>query len=211
MQDSADSGFDADRTAGTCLGIAAAATVLAMAHHPTSPHDITGGGDFVHGAMIMLLAVMAFGFLHFALRRGLSRPVILAGVVAYGFSVVANFGAATINGFVVPALAARGPDAVGHDTFLLAWYANQALARLGVYATGAAYVLWSIDFLRRAGLVNRAIGAAGMIAGAVPAALLLSGQAAMELRTAFPVYSAHAVWAILVAIQLVRRRIAGCA
>jgi hypothetical protein len=133
--------------------------------------------------------------------------VILAGTVAYGFSLVANFGAATINGFVVPALAARGPEAVGHDTFLLAWYANQALARLAVYATGAAYVLWSIDFLRRAGLANRVIGAVGVVAGAVPAATLLSGQAAMELRVAFPVYSAHAVWAILVAIQMVRRKI----
>jgi hypothetical protein len=207
MQDSVDSGFDADRIAGTCLGIAAAATVLAMAHHPTGPHGGDGGGDFVHGSMIALLAVMAFGFFHFALRRGFSRPVILAGAVAYGFSLVANFGAATINGFVVPALAARGPEAVGHDTLLLAWYANQALARLAVYATGAAYVLWSVDFLRRDGFANRAIGAAGVIAGAVPAALLLSGQAAMELRVAFPVYSAHAAWAILVAIQLVRCRI----
>lgn len=207
MPDSADARFDADRIAGSCLGIAAAATVLAMAHHPTSPHGGDGGGDFVHGMMIVLLAAMAFGFYHFALRRGVSRPVILAGMVAYGLSVVANFGAATINGFVVPALAALGPEAVGHDTFLLAWFANQALARLAVYAIGAAYVLWSIDFLRRAGLANRAIGAVGVIAGAVPAALLLSGQAAMELRVAFPVYSAHAVWAILVAIQLVRRKI----
>lgn len=207
MQASADSRFDADRVAGFCLGIAAAATVLAMAHHPTSPHGGGGGGDFIHGAMIVLIAVMAFGFFHFALRRGMSSPVILAGVIAYGFSLVANFGAATINGFVVPALAARGPDAVGHDTFLLAWYANQALARLAVYAVGAAYVLWSIGFLQRAGLANRAIGAFGLIAGAVPAALLLSGQAAMELRVAFPVYSAHAAWAILVAIQLVRGKI----
>ena len=207
MRDSADATFDADRIAGTCLGIAAAATVLAMAHHPTGPHGGDGGGDFIHGAMIVLLAVMAFGFFHFALRRGFSRPVILAGAVADGFSLVANFGAATINGFVVPALAARGPEAVGHDTFLLAWYANQALARLGVYATGAAYVLWSIDFLRRDGLMNRAIGAVGVVAGAVPATLLLSGQAAMELRVAFPVYSAHAVWAILVALQMLRRKI----
>jgi hypothetical protein len=207
MQDSADSRIDADRIAGTCLGIAAAASVLAMSHHPTGPHGGDGGGDFVHGAMIILLAVMAFGFFHFALRRGVSRPVILAGAVAYGIGLVANFGAATINGFVVPALAARGPDAVGHDTFLLAWYANQALARLAVYAVGAAYVLWSIDFLRRDGLVNRAIGATGVIVGAVPATLLLSGNASMELRVAFPVYSAHAVWAILVATQLVRRKI----
>ena len=64
-----------------------------------------------------------------------------------------------------------------------------------------------IDFLRRAGLANRVIGAVGVVAGAVPAAMLLSGQATMELRVAFPVYSAHAVWAILVAIQMVRRKI----
>ncbi|HEV2816807.1 MAG TPA: hypothetical protein VGW40_06255 [Allosphingosinicella sp.] len=125
-----------DRIAGGALIGAALSSVLAMAHHPTSAH--AGAlGPIVHGTMIVLLAATAFGFAHFALRRGAGRPAILAGLVAYALSVVVTIGAATINGFIVTALAARG--VTNHDLFLFAWEANQALARLGVYATAAAF------------------------------------------------------------------------
>ena len=119
----------ADRIAGAALIAAAASSVLAMAHHPTSAH---GGalGAIVHGVMIVLLAVTAFGFAHFAIRRGLGRPAMLAGLVAYGLCGFGHVGAATIGGFVVPALAARGDDSVGHDIFLLAWESNQASRKM---------------------------------------------------------------------------------
>jgi len=188
-----------DRTAGGVLIGAAAASVLAMAHHPTSAHA-AGMGAAVHGAMIALLAAMAFGFAHFALRRGVRRPAVLAGLVAYGFSLVFHAGAATINGFVVPALAARGPSAVGHDVLLFAWEANQALAGLGVYATGAAFAAWGADLLRG----SRLLGLAGIAAGAVPAALVAAGVLEMNVAGAFAVYAAHAAWAALLGVHLIR-------
>ena len=179
-----------------------------MAHHPSGAH--AGGlGGLVHGAMILFLAVLAWGFLTFALRRGAARPAILAGLAAYGVSAFAHFGAATLNGFVVPALAARGHGAVGHDVFLFAWEANQALARLGVYATGAAFVLWGADLLRGPGRDTRALGAIGLLAGAVPAAMLAFGWIGMNVAGAFTAYAAHAAWSALVGVQLMRGRIAG--
>ncbi len=196
-----------DLVAGICLAGAAAGTVAAMAYHPSSAHGIDGAVDFVHAGMIVLLAVLFFGFSHFAVRRGIDKPGILAGLVAYGISLAAHIGAATLNGFVVPALAARGADAVSHDIFVLAWEANQALARLGVVATGIAFALWGIDFLTRTGRLNRAIGLAGLVAGVAPAMLLLAGGVAMTVSTAFAIYSVHAVWSVLVGVQLIRRRI----
>ena len=193
-----------DRIAAAALVAAAAGSVFAMAHHPVGGH---GGalGPIVHGAMIVLLAVTTFGFAWFAVRRGLDRPAILAGLVAYAIALLGHVGAATINGFAVPALAAR--QVTDHGLFLLAWELNQALAKLGVFATGAAFILWSIDFLRRAGLEAKAIGALGLLAGAVPAGLLAAGLLRMDVAGAFIVYAAHASWAALVGWHLWRGRL----
>jgi len=194
----------ADRIAGWAMIAAAALSVLAMAHHPTSAH--AGGlAGFIHGAMIVLLALTTFGFAHFALRRGLGRPAILAGLIAYLISLVGHVGAATINGFVVPALAARG--VTDHGLFLFAWEANQALAKLGVFATGAAYVLWSLDFLRRPGVEARALGALGLLAGLLPAALLGSGAITMNVSGAGVAYGAFAGWGVLVGLHLLRGKL----
>lgn len=190
-----------DRIAGAALAAAALVSVAAMAHHPTSAHGGGGLNGLVHGLMIILVALLAFGFVHFARGRGLDRPAILAGLIAYGISVVAHVGAATINGFVVPALAGRG--GLSHDIFLFAWETNQALAGLGVYATGAAFILWSIDLVRRGGGWLRLVGLAGLVAGALPAALLAVGAIRMNVNGALLVYAVHAAWAASVGISLI--------
>jgi len=201
-------GGAADRTAGAVLIVAAAGTVVAMGHHPSSAHS-GGLGGLVHGAMVALAAMLGFGFTQFARRRSLDRPAILAGLVAYAIGLFAHVAAATINGFVVPALAGRGAGAVGHDIFLLAWESNQALARLGVFAAGAAFILWSIDLLRRGGRATRLVGGAGLVAGAAPAILIAAGLLTMDVAGAAAVYAAHAAWSILVGVQLARGELGG--
>jgi hypothetical protein len=196
---------DHGRVAGFGLCGAAAATVLAMSHHPTGLHGIPGGGDVVHGTMIVLLAVTAVGLFYFAQRRGYDKLWILAGVVAYAISLGAHIGAGTLNGFVAPALAARGSGTVGHDAFLLVWEMNQSLARIGVYATGAAFTVWSFDFLGRAETMNRLTGVVGLLCGLLPAILLFGGLVSMNVHGALAIYAAHAVWIALVGVQLIRR------
>lgn len=193
--------MDTQRAGGAALVAAAVGTVAAMAHHPTGMH---GGGlaQAVHAAMIVFLALTAFGFASFAAARGAARPPVLAGLVAYALALFGHAGAATINGFVVPALAGRGVGA--HDIFLLAWEANQALAKLGVIATGAAYLLWSADFLSRRGTEAKAIGLAGVVAGALPPALLLGGLIRMDVTGAALAYAVQATWGVAVALHLLR-------
>jgi hypothetical protein len=196
----------ADRIAGGALIAGSLLSVLVMAHHPehVDPNGIVG---LVHGAMIVLMSVIAFGFAHFALRRGVARPAILAGLIAYFIGLVADLGAGTTNGFIVPALARHGADAGGRGVFLLAWEANQALAGLGVFATAAAFTFWSIDFLRRPGLEPRAIGALGLLAGLVPAGLLATGMTDMHVAGAFAAYAAFALWGAIVGLHMFRGRL----
>lgn len=182
-----------DRIGGAALIVAAAGTVLAMAHHPSGMH---GGplGQIVHGAMIALLGLLTFGFLRFAQLRGFDRPLILIGIIAYVVSLLAHVGAATINGFIVPGLVGGQPP-VSHDILRFAWHANQALAKLGVFATGIAYVAWGAELSRETR--TRWIGLAGIVAGIVPAALLAAGAIRLDVAGAFIAYATHAAWAVL--------------
>jgi hypothetical protein len=190
-----------DRIAGVALIGAALLSVLAMAHHPSSA-DAGPIGPIVHGTMIILLAITFYGFAHFALRRGVDKPAILAGLVAYAVNLFATIGAAAINGFVVTALAARG--IADRDLFLLAWESNQALAGIGVFATGIAFGLWSLDFLRRPGLEAKAIGALGLLCGPGVALALGSGVIDMHLAGAILAYAAFALWGVAVGQHLLR-------
>jgi hypothetical protein len=186
-----------DRAAGLALIGAAAASMLAMSHHPTS---LRAGAliGIDHGAMILFAGMMMFGFTQFARLRGLERPAVLAGLVAYAIAILASIGAALVSGFVAPALAAHAPGA-SHEFFDLTWAMNQALAKLGVVAAGGAYLLWSLDLWR----TSKPAALLGLAAGGVPAALILSGTG-MHLHVAVLVYAAQVLWAALIGWLLLR-------
>lgn len=194
------------RAAGIVLLTAAALTVVAMSQHPAGMHGATMLSSVVHAGMMVLLALMFVGFAVVSVQRGLDRLLVIIALTACGVSTFAHVGAATINGFIVPSLAMR-PEPPGHDIFLLCWQANQALARLGVYATGIAYLAWSIDLLRGANLANRVIAVSGIAAAVLPALALGAGLLKMNVHGAFLVYTVHAAWAVAVGVQLVRGKL----
>lgn len=189
------------RAIGVLMIVASAGAVLAMAHHPSGPH----GGPLVaivHSAMIVFLLLWAWGFFVFAGQLGAARVTVVGGLIAYAGSLLAHLIAATTNGFIAPGLMEGG--VTNHDLFLLAWLTNQAFAKLGVYLTGAAYGLWSIELLTRGRRDLRLLGAAGLIAGIGPAILLASGLVDMRVAGAFVIYAAHALWAAVVGFFLLR-------
>ena len=106
----------------------------------------------------------------------------------------------------MPSLAERG--SIPHEIIDLAWEANQALAGLGVIAAGAAILLWSLDFLGRGGAEARVIGTAGLIAGTLPAVLLIVDVIEMNFAGAFLAYALQAAWGAAVGFHLVRRKAA---
>ena len=192
-----------ERAGGVALVVAGAGIVLGMAHHPTH----LGPGlmnQLIHGVLLGFLGLTTFGFATLAAARG-PRPTILAGAVCYAFALFGHVGAATIDGFVVPALAARGA-VVGRDLFLLSWDMNQALATLGVVAAGLAILFWSADFLTRRGPEPRLIGALGVLSGAGPVGLLAAGAINMRVSGALIAYACHAAWGAAVGIHLLRSK-----
>jgi hypothetical protein len=178
--------------------------MLVMAHHPHQA-GLLELGQHVHGAMIAIVALTALGLAWFARGLGLDRLTVLAGLIAYGIALFADIGAATINGFVVTNLVAHGVS--DRPILLLAWEANQALARLGVTAAGVAFLLWSAELVRRRGW-GRALGVLGILAGAVPMLLLATGLMSMNLKGAVPIYAGQALWVVLAGLYLGSGRLA---
>jgi hypothetical protein len=191
--------MDADRIAGGALMLAALGIAVMMGHHPSSFHAIALA-RFVHGAMIALIGVTTYGFAHLALRMGVEKPAALAGLVACGIGALGGIGAGTINGFLVTGLVVRG--VTDHNLLLFAWEGNQALAHIGVIASGTAFLLWSSDFVRRPGWAARGLGALGILAGTLPMLLLWSGMLGMNLAGAILIYGIHAAWIALAGLYL---------
>ena len=177
--------------------------VFTMGHHPSGGHGQGGLTQWVHGAMIVFLALLFYGFCRFCQIHDVRRPNVLFGLIAYGIGLFAHVVAATINGFVVGALAARG-DVVGHEIFLLCWELNQAAARLGVVATGTAMVAWSLDFVRQSSWFDRGIGSLGILGGIAPVVWLLGVAPEMNVAVALAIYTSHMLWVFLVGIRLWR-------
>lgn len=195
-----------DRTVGIILLITAILTVVSMAHHPSNAHA-PSLVYLVHGAMLVLLSSMFFGLSWYSLRRGLGNVLVLAALVAYLLNYFSHIIAGTINGFVVPQLAARGDD-VPHAFFVVAWETNQAFAQLGTAATAVAFALWGFDMLRTSEGWPRWVGMIGMAAGIIPLGILVN-DSTMDVPTALLIYGLHATFVALVGVLLVRGKIPG--
>lgn len=196
------------RTGGGILLSTALLAIAAMAHHPTGL-DGSGAalgmtpGAFIHTTMIVLISGMFWGFVVFAVRQALGGWMV-AGLVAYGIGFVANLFAATINGFIVPAVAARVDHAASGDLFVLLWHSNQAAANVGVYAASAAFLIWSARLLERKTAGDRVVGGLGLLAALGPGAALFTGALSLDVAGAMIAYGVHAAWAGLVGLQMLR-------
>ena len=192
-----------DRAVGIILFIAAVLTVVTMAHHPTGHGGMLG--PMVHGAMIALLSIQLFGYSCFGLRLGLDHPVILAALIAYWLNYLAHIIAATINGFIVPALAEHGEE-IPHALFLLAWESNQAFARLGTVAAGVSFVLLGLNRIRRESGFEKVVGGLGILAGVLPVIMLIF-DSTMDVRSAFVMYGIHSVFLALIGLLMIRSNV----
>ena len=116
-------------------GIAIIASALlgafAMAHHPSA-----GGADFmafarnvermaflnqaVHGVLLALVAVITWGLVVFALRRGVGRSLVTLGLVAWAIGVTGMAAAGIFNGFVVVDVARRALAAPQNSEMMFA-------------------------------------------------------------------------------------------
>jgi len=207
------------RVAGAALIAASILSVVALGFDPDiSGHDsreilqgiiaATRVHQAVHIAEMLSLGGFAFGFTSLARGLGLQRPAVLAGLVAYLAGCLAMLGAATLDGFVTPDIAAgfitRSPADidVGMNLLRFTGILLQNLADLSFVLLAAGTLLWALALI--AGRVpHRVTGAIGLASGIVPIILVVL-HLDQDPTSLIMVLVAQSAWNIAAAILLLR-------
>ena len=209
--------------AASAIGGGSILSVALMSHHPSvDAHDTSGFiagvahelplNGFVHGGMIGMALVIAFGFYGFATILGPGMAWVRAGVVCYAVGTVAMIGAALTNGFVIPSFSARfvGESQEAIDamspSLILASEAGFTCARLGVVLTSSAFLAWSLALLPRRGLAA-VTGAVGLLVGGASLVGLATGHLEMTVHGFSAFVVSQTVWSVLVSVVLLQRKL----
>lgn len=205
------------RVLNRATGIALiAGSILALAfmlHHPSTSagdlasalEEISAEGNlsgWVHGLLMVTMTGIWFGTYGLTACLGTSRPLPVFGFMLIGLGTLAYLLAASVSGFIVPAI---GADYAGspaaemeHARALLdlAGTANQVFASAGVMATAAGILAWSLCLVLRPGS-SRWIGVFGIAVSILPALMLLTGHLRLHVTGMTLVVAAHGGWYLL--------------
>jgi hypothetical protein len=217
MESRADDGRET-AIARAILLVATFLEVAVMGHHPSvQASDPLGAARemvalsatavTVHGVLVALMLVIAYGCAVFASGRGASRPLIGIGSIFYGAGVVVMIGAALVSGFVLPDLANALPHATAGDgpglnsIFILCRVLNRTCANFGVVAMSVGIGCWSLDLLKTPGL-KRAVGAWGCVVSILAPLAIFSRWIHLDVHGMTQVIVLQASWYISMAFIL---------
>jgi hypothetical protein len=210
------------RIPGISLVASAILAMAAMAHHPTA-----GGGDFaafarnvermarvnqaVHGTMIVLVAVLTWTLVAFAARRGLHRPLVMAGLVAWAIGAIVMIIPPVFNGFVIVDIARRAlasPETADMLRVTLQTLSSGVgvIVMIGAIGMSIAVLLWSADLARDTGPA-RWTGVFGLVAGAGLVIALPTALGRLDLAGMTLVLVVWAVWFLAVGTLMIQRRV----
>ena len=191
-----------------------------MSHHPSVQSSDVGRivaelermsalTGTVHGALMVLMLVALYCLTQHCLQRGLRRPLVRAGLIAYATGTLAMLGAALVSGFLIVDVASHlaystpAEQHVSEQLLALCHTFNQTLATFGTVALSAGIALWSIDLLRSAGLA-RWIGVLGCVIGLLPTVGLASGLLHLNVHGMGAVVLLQTCWSIGMGVLIYR-------
>ena len=163
----------------------------------------------IHGALISLVLLIFYGFLEFVMREGFERPLIRAGVIAYGCGVLVMIGAGLVSGFIITNLVSLVPHATQVDLqinlqlLLLCRVLNQACADFAVVAMSVGIACWSVHLCARSGL-PRAVGILGCLVAVACSFGLIFSQIRLDVPGMTEVIIVQAAWNCAVAVLMLR-------
>jgi len=166
----------------------------------------------VHVIAMACLCGLMFGYTVLSQRLDLKRPTVLIGLIAYVFGSVLMLSATILDGFISTGIAAdfvnSTPDAAQAARWMIHVVESIVLtdtARVAWVLQSAAAIAWSLALLRDAGM-RRVVGYIGLVAGGLPAALVIAAGAKMDLSVVVGTLLLQAVWNIAAGVLLVRER-----
>ncbi len=198
---------------GWLLALATLLSLAVIAHHPmVNMHDpargivaiaAAGSADrWVHGLVILVTLLLTTGFSGFAWRLGVAHPLVMAGWLSQIMGAVALMGAALIDGFVVPDLAAHA-GATTYDFLAFCGLLLQADTRLGFVLIALSAVFFGHALLHHRGGALW-IGLLGIGVGGFSAVFVLTLAARFNPPLLLAYMAGQAMWHLTVAFWMIR-------
>lgn len=210
------------RRAASALLIVTALELAALSHHPVvgpaaSARDSLvqlAGLQFmdglVHGALIVILAVLSGSLALFSRVLGWRRPSVIAACTAWAAACCAVVGAVLLDGFAVPQMAIRYLTAPAPDVQVLRVVLGaigviiQVLTKAGILAMGTAMLAWSWALgTHNAQPWSRVAAIAGVTAALTAGLYILSGVR-LTPNSLMAIFGVYGVWNCAVAAILLR-------
>ena len=167
--------------------------------------------QLVHGAIMVVLLVLASGMAFYSLQRGIRKPAILTACLSYGLATAFTFIAGTFDGFVVPALVRRCAPGLAdcmqstEPLLRFVWACVGTFTRIGLLLMVGSIVLWSIDLLLAA--VTRLRGIAGLALSLLQLWLLFGFAYVLTPTSLLAVMAAQVAWYLIAAVTITDKRL----
>jgi hypothetical protein len=166
----------------------------------------------VHVVAIACICGLMYGYTVLSQRLDLKRPPVLIGLIAYAFGSVLMLSATILDGFISTGIAADfvngTPEAAQAARWMIHVVESIVLtdtARVAWVLQSVAAIAWSLALLRDAGM-RRVVGCIGLVAGGLPAAMVIAAGAKMDLSVVVGTLLLQAVWNIAAGVLLLRER-----
>lgn len=197
------------------LAIVALALHPHIIGHPAAQAELReivtlGARDrLVHGTLLLLIGALLIEFVRYALRRGLTRRPVVAGLVIFCVGNCGLLAAGVIDGFILPELAARfvaaspGSQVAVITTLTACSVAVNVLTGLALIAMAIAISAWSLDLAYDPG-ESRVAGIVGFVSAALTIAVLVMSGPSLNPNSLIAVIGAQGVWYIWIALLLAR-------
>jgi hypothetical protein len=170
---------------------------------------------FAHSLAIIGTGLVLLGLAGMSRWLGLQRVPVMAALVAFAMASVAVVVAATLDGFVIPAIALSWTEAdkvAGVDLKRLVWFCvltASAMTRIYLLLTAAAVGLWSwVIFCER---LSSALPWVGLMIGITGGVRIFGGSPFVSVHEVLALALFQGIWMVLAGFMMIRKqRLAGC-
>jgi len=212
-------GMTDNRKSGIALIAGSTGGIATMAIHPIAGGVMTAAqidwlalvSGIAHGLAIVSMLLLFLGACGITLSMAAPDRIAFAGIVVFGFACVGIVAAATVSGFVIPAIMQHMARDVKEN--MRTWQIviegifqiNQACARIYSVAASVAVILWSASILKN-GRLGRGIGIYGCIVSVLIIVGVGVGHLRLNVHGMAVVWLGQAIWFIGVGWQMLSMR-----
>ena len=193
--------------------ICALASLTLLANHPSgnpasfaelikdeAAHRVIDG--VVHGGFSITLVALIICFVFLSRFLGLARPSVVIGLVCFCAGCGALMSSMVLDGFVVPAIAARfaGSDdlQVAKTLFILLGTLIGLLMPIGLLFQSMAMISWSSAIAKGPGF-RRAVGLFGLVVAIALIVAILATPAVMAAHVILGGVALQSIWYLAIA------------